>query len=84
MNNSKNASEHVRPMLNAMAKSIEAARKKRNYALNSWDGSSEGTTPIAPEFEIGSQVAANGKAKAQPKSPMGSFFRSRDTYRKAS
>jgi len=84
MNNSKNASEHVRPMLDAMARSIEQARKKRNYVSNSWDGSSEGTTPVTPEFKIGSQIAANGKAKAQPKSPMGSFFRNRDTYRKAS
>ena len=62
-------------MLEAMARSIDAARAKRTAPEKSaWSGSSEGTT---------SPVADNGKAKAQPNSPASSFFRDRNDYRKA-
>ena len=84
MKNSNNASEHVRPMLEAMARSIDAARAKRSATTSdSWTGSSEGTTSYTPQFIIGSQTAANGKAKAKPKSPASSFFRDSDNYRQA-
>jgi hypothetical protein len=84
MNNRNKSSEHVRPMLEAMARSIEAARSKRTTPeKTAWSGSSEGTTSANADFLIGSPVADNGKAKAQPKSPGGSFFRDRETYRKA-
>ncbi|MDP7005003.1 MAG: hypothetical protein QF718_02175 [Phycisphaerales bacterium] len=84
MKNRKNASEYVRPMLEAMARSIEAARSKRTTpTTNTWSGSSEGTTSLSDNVTIGNPVAANGKIKAQPKSPASSFFRERETYRKA-
>ena len=84
MNNRKTASEYVRPMLEAMSRSIDAARSKRTTpTTNTWSGSSEGTTSSGDNLKIGSPVAANGKAKAQPKSPAGSFFRERNTYSKA-
>ena len=84
MKNSQQASDHVRPMLEAMARSIEAARVKRACESNtSWTGSREGTTPYSPQFKIGSTVAENGKAKAKPNSPASSFFKDRETYRKA-
>ncbi len=84
MNNSHNASEHVRPMLAAMARSIEAVRAKRSKSQqNTWQGSSEGTTSLSPQLKIGSPLADNGKAKAKPKSAASSFFRDRDSYRKA-
>ena len=84
MKNSNQASEHVRPMLEAMARSIEVAREQRTCTnSNSWEGSREGTTPYSPQFKIGSTVAENGKAKARPKSPASSFFRDRESYRKA-
>ena len=84
MNNRTNASEHIRPMLAAMARSIEAARAKRSSPNTNFtgSGSSEGTTPVCANFEISSHVAENGKAKAQPQSPTGSFFRDRSEYRK--
>ena len=84
MKNSTKSSEHVRPMLEAMARSIDAARAKRTApAPSAWSGSSEGTVPNHANFTIGSPVADNGKAKAQPKSPASSFFREREEYRKA-
>jgi len=84
MNNSKQSSEHVRPMLEAMARSIDAARAKRTSPpTTTWSSSSEGTTYTSDNFTIGNPVAENGKAKAQPKTPASSFFRSRDEYRKA-
>ncbi|MBC8200433.1 MAG: hypothetical protein H8E86_00185 [Planctomycetes bacterium] len=84
MNNRNKSTEHVRPMLEAMARSIEAARAKRTAPEKAaWSGSSEGTTSADASFLIGSPVAENGKAKAQPKSPASSFFRERDEYRKA-
>jgi len=84
MNNRNKSSEHVRPMLEAMARSIDAARAKRTAPeKTAWSGSSEGTTSASANFMIGSPIAENGKAKAQPKSPASSFFRDRDTYRKA-
>ncbi len=84
MKNRKNASEYVRPMLEAMARSIEAARSKRTtQTTNTWSGSSEGTASPCDNLTIGSPIAANGKAKAQSKSPASSFFRDRETYRKA-
>ncbi|MBT5365606.1 MAG: hypothetical protein HOI88_06035 [Phycisphaerae bacterium] len=84
MNNSNKSSEHVRPMLEAMARSIDAARAKRTAPEKSaWSGSSEGTTSTNANFMIGSPVADNGNAKAQPKSPASSFFRDREGYRKA-
>ncbi len=84
MNNRNKTSEHVRPMLEAMARSIDSARAKRTTPEKStWPGSSEGTTSTCTNFKIGSPVAENGKAKAQPKSPASSFFRERDDYRKA-
>ena len=84
MKNSKQASDYVRPMLEAMARSIEAARMKRTSAgSQSWTGSREGTTPYSPHFKIGNTVADNGKTKAKPNSSASSFFRDRDDYRKA-
>ncbi len=84
MNNRSKSSEHVRPMLEAMARSIDAARAKRTAPEeNAWSGSSEGTTSASANFMIGSLVAENGKAKAQSKSPASSFFRDREEYRKA-
>ena len=84
MNNRNKSSEHVRPMLEAMARSIDAARAKRTAPeKNAWSGSLEGTTSADADFMIGSLVAENGKAKAQPKSPASSFFRERESYRKA-
>lgn len=84
MKNSTKSSEHVRPMLEAMARSIDAARAKRTApTTNAWSGSSEGTTSASANYKIGSPVADNGKAKAQPKLPASSFFRDREDYRKA-
>lgn len=84
MTNSKAVSEYVRPMLAAMARSIDAARAKRAASTSTtWSGSSEGTTPASTDFKIGSQVAANGKSKAKQNSRISSFFRDRDPYRKA-
>ena len=84
MNTSKQSSEHVRPMLEAMARSIDAARAKRIApTTNAWSGSSEGATSSNANFTIGSPIAENGKAKAQPKSPASPFFRNREEYRKA-
>jgi hypothetical protein len=84
MNNSNTSSEHVRPMLEAMARSIDAARAKRTAPpTNAWSGSSEGATSSHASFTIGNPVAENGKAKAQPKSPASAFFRDREEYRKA-
>ncbi len=84
MNTSKQSSEHVRPMLEAMARSIDAARAKRTAPQHTAaSGSSEGTTFTHANFTIGSPVAENGKAKAQPKSPASSFFRDREEYKKA-
>jgi len=85
MNNSTNASEHIRPMLAAMARSIEAARAKRSSpnTQSTWSRSSEGTTSVASKYKIGSSVAENGNAKAQGQVPTGSFFRERGEYRKA-
>ena len=84
MNNKNKPTEHVRPMLEAMARSIDAARAKRTAPeKTAWSGSSEGTTCADASFMIGSPVAENGKAKAQPKSPASSFFRDREEYRKA-
>ena len=84
MKNKNQSSEHVRPMLEAMARSIDAARAKRTAPTNNaWSGSSEGTTLNRANFTIGNPVADNGKAKAQPKSPASSFFRDREEYRKA-
>ena len=83
MNTSNQSSEHVRPMLEAMARSIDAARAKRTASHSSAaSGSSEGTTFSQTNFTIGSPVAENGKAKAQPNSPASSFFRDRE-YKKA-
>ena len=66
MKNKNKSSEHVRPMLEAMARSIDAARAKRTAPEKSaWSGSSEGTTSADANFMIGSPVAENGKAKAQ-------------------
>ena len=71
-------------MLAAMARSIEAARTKRSKLhQNSWEGSSEGTTPLSSQLKIGNPLADNGKAKAKPKTAASSFFRDRDSYRKA-
>jgi hypothetical protein len=85
MKNSTKSSEHVRPMLEAMARSIDAARAKRTApTTNAWSGSSEGTTSVPANFTIGSSVAANGKAKAKTKEAASSFFRDREQYRKAS
>ena len=81
MKNSTQSSEHVRPMLEAMARSIDAARAKRVAPAST--GSSEGTTAAYANFTIGSQIADNGKAKATPKSAASAFFRERDSYRKA-
>ena len=85
MNNRTNASEHIRPMLAAMARSIEAARAKRSSTNTNYTGSesSEGTTQACANFVISSLVAENGKAKAQAQSPTGSFFTDRSEYRKA-
>jgi hypothetical protein len=84
MNNRNKSSEHVRPMLEAMARSIDAARAKRTAPeKTAWSGSSEGTTSSNANFMIGSPVAENGKAKAKQKSPVSSFFRDNETYRKA-
>ena len=84
MKNRNKSSEHVRPMLEAMARSIDAARAKRTAPEKiAWSGSSEGTTSADASLSIGSLVAENGKAKAHPKAPASSFFRERDNYRKA-
>jgi hypothetical protein len=84
MNTRNKSSEHVRPMLEAMARSIDAARAKRTAPeKTAWSGSSEGTTSANANYQIGSPVAENGKAKAQPKSPASSFFRDNGNYRKA-
>ena len=84
MNTSKQSSENVRPMLEAMSRLIDAARARRTASKNSvLSGSSEGTTSLSPQFKIGSPLADNGKAKAKPKSAASSFFRDRDSYRKA-
>ena len=84
MNKSNHSSEHVRPMLEAMARSIDAARAKRTAPTTTeWSGSSEGATSSNANFTIGNPVAENGKTKAQPRSPASSFFRDREEYRKA-
>ena len=84
MNNRNKSTEHVRPMLEAMARSIDAARAKRTAPeKTALSGSSEGTTSVCANFIIGSPVAANGKAKAKTKQSASSFFRERDDYRKA-
>ena len=84
MKNNKAVAEYVRPMLAAMARSIDAARAKRTApTTNAWSESSEGTISTHANFTIGSPVAENGKAKAQPKSPASSFFRTKEEYRKA-
>ena len=84
MKNNKAVAEYVRPMLAAMARSIDAARAKRAASTsNTWNGSSEGTVSANSSFKIGSQLAANGKSKAKPNSQASSFFRDRDPYRKA-
>ena len=84
MNTSKQTAEHVRPMLEAMARSIDAARAKRTTPIQpASQGSSEGTTFAQANFTIGSPVAENGKAKATPKTPASSFFRDSEGYRKA-
>lgn len=71
-------------MLEAMARSIDAARAKRTAPTsNVWPGSSEGATSSHTQFTIGSPIAENGNAKALPKSPASSFFRDREEYRKA-
>ena len=47
MNNSNKSSEHVRPMLEAMARSIDAARAKRTATpANEWSGPSEGAASL--------------------------------------
>ncbi len=85
MNTSKQSSENVRPMLEAMSRLIDAARARRTASKNSvLSGSSEGTTSAYANFKIGNTVAENGKPKAQPKSAASSFFRDRASYRKAS
>ena len=84
MKNSTQSSEHVRPMLEAMARSIDAARAKRTAPTNNTcTGSSEGTTAAYANFTIGNPVADNGKAKATPKTAASTFFRERGSYRKA-
>ena len=84
MKNNKPVAEYVRPMLAAMARSIDAARAKRAASTsNTWNGSSEGTISASAGFTIGSQIAANGKSKAKPNSQTSSFFRERGPYRKA-
>ena len=84
MKNNKAVAEYVRPMLAAMARSIDAARAKRAASTsNTWNGSSEGTVSANSSFKIGNQLAANGKSKAKPNSQASSFFRDRDPYRKA-
>ncbi len=87
MKNNTKSSEHVRPMLEAMARSIDAARAKRTApTTDAWSRSSEGTTSVPANFAIsvGSSVAANGKAKAKTKEAESPFFRDREQYRKAS
>jgi len=85
MNNRTNASEHIRPMLAAMARSIEAARSKRSSTDTTCtgSGSSEGTTSVYANFTIGNPIAENGKPKAKAQTATGSFFRDRGDYRKA-
>ncbi len=85
MNNRTNASEHIRPMLAAMARSIEAARSKRSSTNTACtgSGSSEGMTSVCATFKIGSLVAENGKAKAKAQNATGSFFRDRSALKKA-
>jgi hypothetical protein len=85
MNNRTNASEHIRPMLAAMARSIEVARAKRSTTktICTGSGSSEGTISVCANFTIGNPFAENGKAKAQAQTATGSFFRDRGEYRKA-
>jgi len=85
MNNRTNASEHIRPMLAAMARSIEVARAKRSSTDTTCtgSGSSEGTTSVCANFTIGSPFAENGKPKAKAQSATGSFFRDRGEFRKA-
>jgi hypothetical protein len=85
MNNRTNASEHIRPMLAAMARSIEAARVKRASTNThcTGSGSSEGTTQTCANFTIGNPNAENGKPKAKAQTANGSFFRDRSEYRKA-
>jgi hypothetical protein len=85
MNNKTNASEHIRPMLAAMARSIEAARSRRSSANTDCTGfgSSEGTTSVCATFKIGSLVAENGKAKAKAQDATGSFFRDHIDFKKA-
>jgi hypothetical protein len=83
MKNSKSVSEHVRPMLAAMARSIDAARARRTASRNnSGTGSSEGTASSNTKFTVGNPNADNGKSKACQRSPQSSFFRDRGTYRK--
>ena len=85
MKSNKPVAEYVRPMLAAMARSIDAALAKRAASSSSsWNGSPEGAvSPSGGNFRIGTQVAANGKSKAKPNTQTSSFFRDRDSYRKA-
>jgi len=84
MKSNKPVAEYVRPMLAAMARSIDAARAKRAASSSSsWNGSPEGAVSPSDGFRIGTQVAANGKSKAKPNTQTSSFFRDRDSYRKA-
>jgi len=49
-------------MLEAMARSIDAARAKRTAPTTTeWSGSSEGATSSNANFTIGNPVAENGK-----------------------
>tara|TARA_B100000959_G_scaffold47165_1_gene48177 strand:- start:118 stop:378 length:261 start_codon:yes stop_codon:yes gene_type:complete len=85
MNNRTNTTEHIRPMLAAMARSIEAARAKRSTPDTTCtvSGSSEGTTSLGANYKIGNPNAENGKPKAKAQTATGSFFRDRGEYRKA-
>ena len=68
-------------MLEAMSRSIDAARSKRTTpTTNTWSGSSEGTTSSGDNLTIGSPVAAKTvKRKRKPKSPA-EFLLSRSEY----
>lgn len=83
MKHNQTVSEHVRPMLAAMAKSIDAARARRTASsISTTAGSSEGMTFSSEQLRVGNPTADNGKAKACPKLPASTFFREREKYRK--
>lgn len=88
MMNRRATADRIRPMLAAMERSIDAARRCRTATSSppstGWTGSSEGTTPpVRKVAQTPPAEPASGKPRARPKAPS-AFFRDTDTtYRRA-